>query len=156
MKRFHKVIAENRRAYFEYNILDKYEAGITLQGAEVKSVRAGNVSIKEGYGMAARGEVFLHNMYIAPYKFEARASFEPRRTRKLLLKESEIKRITGKVSQKGLTLIPLKVVLSGDWVKVEVGVAQPKKVYEKKEKIKAKTAKKEMERALLEKRKKGW
>ena len=140
-----KVIAANKKAFFDYEITDTFEAGIVLTGPEVKSVRLGNVSLKESYAVAKEGEIFLLNAHISPYKFAAENQ-EPARTRKLLLKASEIKTLIGKIQEKGLTLIPTKIYLKRGLIKVELGLGRGKKKYEKREKIKKKDIEREIER----------
>ena len=133
-----RVIARNKKARHNYEILEEYEAGIVLKGSEVKSVRAGKVSIVESFARVDGGELWLENMYIAPYD-NASGIFghEPRRKRKLLMHKNEIKRLAGKLAQKGLTLIPLEVYINDrGLVKVKLGLARGKKKYDKREAIK--------------------
>ncbi len=150
-----KIIERNKKAYHDYFIDETYEAGIALQGNEVKSVRAGKVSLKESFARIDGEEVFLHNMHISPYTFGRVEEQDPRRTRKLLLRKMEIKRLIGKTKEKGYTLIPLKVYFSNNFVKIELGLARGKKLYDKRRTIAEKTAKREVERALREKVKSG-
>ena len=140
-----KVIANNKKAYFDFFISDTIEAGIVLEGSEVKSIRAGGVSLNESYVKVIGNEVFLINAYIKP--FEKASSFAPdsKRTRKLLLNRNEILKLTQKVLEKGLTIVPLRVYLKGSLVKVEIGVGKGKKLYDKRETLKEKTAKREIE-----------
>jgi len=139
---------ENRKAYFNYEILEKIEAGIVLKGPEVKSLREGKGSIKEAFGRIENGEVFLHNFYIAPYS----ASLEkpdPLRKKKLLLAKREIKRLNRKLEEKGLTLIPLAVYFNKKGlVKVEIALAKGKKLYDKREKIKERDLQRDIERRM--------
>lgn len=146
-KPYYRVVAENRKARFDYNILETYEAGIALSGAEVKSIRLGRVNLKDSFALAERGEIWLYGVHISPYKFGTTQQ-KPRRRRKLLLKESELKRLIGTVAQKGLTLVPLKLYFVGDWAKVELALAKPKKKYEKREALRKKAIKREIEREL--------
>lgn len=139
-----KIIATNRKARFNYHILDTYEAGIELKGNEVKSLREGKVSINEAFATVKNGEIFVHNMHIAPYEFANRFAADPKRKRKLLLHKGEIIRIAKRVSEKGLTLIPLKVYFKNNRVKVELGICKGKKLYDKREDI----AKRDMEREM--------
>ncbi|HAW60395.1 MAG TPA: SsrA-binding protein [Actinobacteria bacterium] len=145
-----KVVATNKKAYHDYFIDETYEAGIALQGSEVKSVRAGRVSIKESFARVKDGEVFLHNMHIAPYEYGRLSEQDPRRTRKLLLHKLEIRRLIGGIKERGYTLVPLKVYFSGQVVKIELGLARGKKLYDKRRAIAEETAKREAERALSE------
>lgn len=140
-----KVIANNKKAYFDFFISDTIEAGIVLEGSEVKSIRAGGISLNESYVKVIGNEVFLINAYIKP--FEKASSFAPdsKRTRKLLLNRNEILKLTQKVLEKGLTIVPLRVYLKGSLVKVEIGVGKGKKLYDKRETLKEKTAKREIE-----------
>ena len=139
-----KVIANNKKAYFDFFISDNTEAGIELKGSEVKSIRAGGISLNESYVRVVGNEIFLINAFIKP--FEKSSSFVPdsRRTRKLLLRKSEIAK---KVSEKGLTIVPLKVYLKGNLVKVEIGIGKGKKLFDKRETLKEKTAQREIESA---------
>ena len=142
-----KVIANNKKAYFDFFISDNAEAGIELKGSEVKSIRAGGISLNESYVRVVGNEIFLINAFIKP--FEKSSSFVPdsRRTRKLLLRKSEIAKLSQKVSEKGLTIIPLKVYLKGNLVKVEIGIGKGKKLFDKRETLKEKTAQREIESA---------
>ncbi|MCM8829845.1 MAG: SsrA-binding protein SmpB [Candidatus Omnitrophica bacterium] len=139
---------ENKKAYFNYEILEKLEAGIVLKGPEVKSLREGRGSIKEAFGRIENGGVFLHNFYITPYP----ASFEkpdPLRKKKLLLDKREIKRLSRKLEEKGLTLIPLAVYFNKrGLVKVEIALAKGKKLYDKREKIKGRDVQRDIERRM--------
>ena len=142
-----KVIANNKKAYFDFFISDNTEAGIELKGSEVKSIRAGGISLNESYVRVVGNEIFLINAFIKP--FEKSSSFVPdsRRTRKLLLRKSEIAKLLQKVSEKGLTIGPLKVYLKGNLVKVEIGIGKGKKLFDKRETLKEKTAQREIESA---------
>lgn len=142
-----KVIANNKKAYFDFFISDNTEAGIELKGNEVKSIRAGGISLNESYVRVVGNEIFLINAFIKP--FEKSSSFVPdsRRTRKLLLRKSEIAKLLQKVSEKGLTIVPLKVYLKGNLVKVEIGIGKGKKLFDKRETLKEKTAQREIESA---------
>lgn len=141
-----KIVAENRRAQHDYEILEKYEAGLVLIGSEIKSIRAGEVSINEAFGKASGEELFLVNAYIAPYKQARVESYDPRRSRKLLLHKDEIKRLIGKLQQKGLVLVPLKLYLKNGWAKLELGLGKGKKLFDKREEIKKKEIKKKLKR----------
>lgn len=123
-----KLIANNKKAYYEYFIEDKFEAGVVLKGTEVKSIRMGRVNIKESYAQVTNGEVFIHGMHISPYEMGNRYNEDPIRPRKLLLHRREINRLIGYIQQKGLTLIPLKIYISPKGlVKVQLGVGRGKK-----------------------------
>ena len=139
---------KNRKAYFNYEILEKYEAGIVLKGTEVKSIRAGNVSINESYAGIRDNEVFIYNMDISPYNYSGPFNHEPKRVRKLLLKKSEIKRLIGSTSEKGLTLIPIRLYFKNGLVILEIGLARGKKLYDKRESIKKKMVEREISRAM--------
>ncbi len=140
-----KVIAENKKALFNYDLLEKLEAGISLLGSEVKSIREGRVSLKESFAEIRNGEVYLLNCHISPYEAANRFNHEPRRPRKLLLHKQEIKRLTGKIKEKGLTLIPTKVYFNEKGkVKIELALARGKRAFEKKEAIKARDVEREV------------
>lgn len=143
-----KIITNNKKAYFDYFISDQFEAGIVLEGSEVKSVRAGGVSINESYVKIINGEVFLINAYIKP--FEKSSSYTPdsRKTRKLLLSKQQIARYEKEVSEKGLTIVPLRVYLKDSLVKVEIGIGKGKKLYDKRETLKRKTTQREIDNAM--------
>lgn len=130
-----KIIAKNKKAYHDYFIEDKYEAGISLAGTEVKSIRMGKCSIKEAFVRAKEGQVSILNMHISPYEKGNIFNKDPRRTRKLLLHKYEINKIQGSVSQKGYTIVPLKVYLKGSLVKVQIGLGKGKKLYDKRQDI---------------------
>lgn len=130
-----KLIANNKKAYHDYFILDTYEAGISLAGTEVKSLRMGKCSIKESYVKIENGEVFIYGMHISPYEKGNIFNKDPLRARKLLLHKYEINKLLGKTKEKGIALIPLKVYFKGSLVKVEIGLAQGKKLYDKRQDI---------------------
>ena len=142
-----KVIAKNKKAKFDYHILDTYEAGIVLKGSEVKSVRQNKVSLSDAFAQVLGGEIFLFNMHISPYE-KAQDGLDAKRDRKLLLKKSEIRKIDGKLKNKGLTLIPLEVYTKKNLVKISLAVAKGKKKYEKREKIIKKEQKREIKKYL--------
>ncbi len=142
-------VATNRQASFRFNLLEKLEAGIVLQGSEVKSLRNGSVQLKDAYAEVREGEVWLRNMHIAPYD-PAREGHEPERPRKLLLHRREIERLIGKTAEKGLTLVPTRIYFSGSRAKVELAVAQGKDMFDKRRSIKDREQKREMQRALSE------
>ena len=137
-----KLIANNKKAYHDYFIEDKYEAGVALHGTEVKSIRMGKCSIKESFIRIERGEVFVYGMHISPYEKGNIFNKDPLRPKKLLLHREEINKMEGKISEKGFTLVPLQVYLKGSLVKVEIGIAKGKKLYDKRQDI----AKKDMRR----------
>jgi len=143
-----KIIATNKKAYHEYFIDDVYEAGLVLQGTEVKSVRAGQVSIKEAYCRIRNGEVFVENMNINPYEQGNRENHDPLRVRKLLLHGDEIVKLIKKVDEKGLSLVPTKIYFKNRRAKLEVGVGRGKKLYDKRETLKRKQADREASRAI--------
>ncbi|MDH7480907.1 MAG: SsrA-binding protein SmpB [Armatimonadota bacterium] len=143
-----KVIAINRRARHEYFIEETYEAGICLAGTEVKSVRAGKVSLQESFARVENGEVWLYNMYIAPYEFGTRFNLDPRRPRKLLLHRNEIRRLMAWTQQKGLTLIPLQLYFERGYAKIELGVCRGKKLYDKRQAIAERDARREALRSM--------
>jgi len=143
-----KIVATNRKALYNYHILDSFEAGMVLKGSEVKSLRMGKVSLRESFARTEGNKVFLYNLHIAPYTHQGIPGPEPTRPRKLLLHKREIKRLIGLTSQKGLTLIPLKIYFKEGRAKVEIALAKGKKKYDKREKLKRKTAQREIARAL--------
>ena len=141
-----KIIAENRAARHEYFVLETYEAGIELFGTEVKSIRMGKCSIKESFIRIEKGEVYIYGMHINPYEKGNIFNKDPLRVRKLLMHRVEINKLSGKIAEKGLTLIPLQVYFKGSLVKVEVGLARGKKLYDKRADIAKKDQKRETER----------
>ncbi|HTR44278.1 MAG TPA: SsrA-binding protein SmpB [Thermodesulfovibrionales bacterium] len=143
-----KIVCQNRKAFHDYSIEETVEAGIQLAGTEVKSLRDGKANLKDSYVLIKNDEVFLFNCHISPYSHGNIMNHEPLRTRKLLLHKEEIERIRGKALQKGYTMVPLKIYFKGSYAKVEVGLAKGKKVYEKRESIKEREAKRTIERAM--------
>lgn len=141
-----KLVANNKKAYHDYFIEDKYEAGIELFGTEVKSIRMGKCSIKESFIRIERGEMFLYGMHVNPYEKGNIFNKDPLRVRKLLLHKSEIVKLGAKIAEKGFTLVPLQVYFKGSLVKVEVGLAKGKKLYDKREDIAKKDQRRELER----------
>jgi len=141
-----KLICQNKKAWHNYFIEDKYQAGVSLLGSEVKSLREGKVNLGDSYGDIKRGEVFLVDAHISPYPQANRLNHDPLRTRKLLLHKKEIQRLIGKVQERGFTLIPLRLYFSNGRVKVELGLAKGKKLFDKRETLKRKTMEREMER----------
>lgn len=142
-----KIVCQNRKASHEYFIDEAIEAGLVLFGPEVKSLREGRASLVDGYARIKNGEAFLMNMHISPYPYAHYMDLDPKRTRKLLLSKREIKKLLGKTKEKGYSLIPLKVYFSGSWAKVEVGLARGKKKFDKRQDLKEKEMKREMEQA---------
>ncbi len=145
-----KVVATNRKAYHEYSIQDTVEAGLVLVGSEIKSIRAGRVSLQEGFVLFENGEAWLVNVHIAPYDPASRQNHEPKRKRKLLLHRREIERLQGRVQEKGYTLVPTRLYLKDGRAKVELGLGRGKKLYDKRETIAKKDSKRQIERALKE------
>lgn len=146
-----KVVTVNRKARHDYHILETFEAGIALTGTEVKSLRAGQANLKDSYACVENTELFLRNMHISPFEKGNRFNHDPKRTRKLLMHKREILRLLGRTREKGLALIPLKVYFNERGkVKVELALARGKKVYDKREDMAARDAKREMERAARE------
>lgn len=141
-----KMVANNKKALFDYFIEDKYEAGISLAGTEVKSLRMGHCSIKEAFIRIYKGEVYVYNMHISPYEKGNIFNRDPVRTRKLLLHRHEIRKLEGEITQKGYTMVPLNVYFKGSLVKVEVGLAKGKKLYDKRQDIAKKDQRREAER----------
>lgn len=142
----YKLIANNKKAYFDYFIEDTWEAGIALHGTEVKSVRMGKCSIKEAFIRVEDGEVFVYNMHISPYEKGNIFNKDPLRVKKLLLHRHEVNKILGEVTQKGYTLVPLQVYLKGSLVKVQVGLGRGKKLYDKRDTIAKKAQRREAEK----------
>ncbi len=147
-----KLIANNKKAYYDYFIEETYEAGISLVGTEVKSMRMGKCSLKESFIRIEHGEVFIYNMNISPYEKGNIFNRDPLRVRKLLLHRHEINKLAGRVAEKGYTIVPLRVYLKDRLVKVEIGLARGKKLYDKREAIAKKDQKREAEREIRGKR----
>jgi SsrA-binding protein len=143
-----KIVCTNKTARRDYFITDTYEAGIVLQGTEVKSLREGRANLKDSYAQIKDGELFLVNCHISPYTYGNQFNHDPTRPRKLLLHKKEIRRLIGKVAEKGFTLIPLKIYFKDGIAKVELGLAKGKKAYDKREDMKERDAQREVERAL--------
>ena len=141
-----KLIANNKKAYHDYFIEDKYEAGIVLHGTEVKSLRMGKCSIKESFIHADHGEIYIEHMHIAPYEKGNIFNKDPLRVKKLLLHKYEINKMAGKIQQQGYTLVPLNVYLSGSLVKIEVGLCRGKKLYDKRQDIAKRDQRREAEK----------
>ncbi len=141
-----KLIANNKKAYHDFFILDTYEAGIALHGTEVKSLRMGKCSIKESFIRIENGEVFIYGMHVSPYEKGNIFNKDPLRVKKLLLHKSEINKLLGKIKEKGMSVVPLKVYFKGSLVKVEIGLAKGKKLYDKRDDIAKKDQQREAER----------
>ena len=150
-----KLICQNKKARHDYHILTTYEAGMVLKGSEVKSCRAGKANLIDGYGRIKGGEIFLVNAHISPYSYANQLNHEPLRERKLLLHQSEIKKLYGKMRERGLSLIPLKMYFKNGKVKVEMAVAKGKKLHDKREDIKRKDFAREAEREFRGDKMKG-
>lgn len=148
-----KIIASNKKAYHDYFIDETYEAGMVLTGPEIKSIRAGQVNLKDSFCRLRGGEVFVDNLHISPYEFANRANpDDPTRERKLLLHGQEIDKLTRKVEEKGLSLVPTRLYLKNGRAKLEIGVARGKKLYDKRETLKRKQSEREAERAMRDHR----
>jgi SsrA-binding protein len=145
-----KVVATNRKAYHDYHIEETHEAGIVLTGTEIKSVRAGSVNLKDSYAVVKEGEAWLLNVHISPYDPASRQNVDPDRTRKLLMHRTEINRLMGRVQEKGLTIIPLRMYLKRNRAKVEVALVRGKRQYDKREAIARRETDREIQRALKE------
>lgn len=145
-----RVVATNRKARHEYHVLEDYEAGLVLTGTEVKSLRQGRCSLVDSYASFKDGELWLHNMHIAPYEQGNRYNVDSKRSRKLLLHRSELSRLIGAVAQKGLTIVPLKVYFSKQYVKVRIGLCRGKHAYDKRETIRRRDEERDLDRARKE------
>ena len=143
-----KVFATNKKAFHDYFILEKFEAGIVLLGTEVKAIREGKLNLKDSYAMVQGGEAFLFNCHISPYSHGNRENHDPTRTRKLLLHQKEIRKLIGKTQEKGLTVVPLRVYLKRGKVKIELGIARGKKQIDKRETVRRKEADREAAAAM--------
>lgn len=143
-----KIVCQNKKAFHDYSVEETMEAGVQLLGTEVKSLRDGKANLKDSYVLIKNSEVFLFNCHISPYSHGNIMNHDPLRTRKLLVHKKEIERLRGKAIQKGYTLIPLKIYFKGSYAKVEIGLAKGKRLYEKRETIKEREAKRTIERAM--------
>lgn len=148
-----KLIAQNKKAWHDYTIEETYEAGIVLQGTEIKSIRAGRINLRDSYARVVNGEVFVYNMHISPYEQGNRFNHDPTRTRKLLLHRREINKLIGLSKEQGYSLIPLKVYIKNGYAKVQIGLAKGKKKYDKREDLKRREAQRDIERAFRERQK---
>ena len=147
-----KNIAENRKAFHDYHILETYEAGVALLGTEVKSIREGNVNLRDSFARVESGEVWIYNVHINPYSHRGYSDHEPTRKRKLLLRRAEIRKLIGKTVEKGMTLVPVRLYFKSGRVKVAVGLAKGKKEYDKRETIKRREADRETRAAIKARR----
>lgn len=150
-----RIIATNRKASRDYNILEKLEAGIELRGTEVKSIRQGHISLDEGHAQVRDNQVFLHGVYILPYDHGNRFNHEPRRARRLLLHRREINRLIGQLAEKGQTLVPLKIYFKQGRVKVQLGLGKGKHHADRRQDLKRKAADREIARVIADKTKRG-
>ena len=145
-----KAVATNRKARHDYHILDTFEAGMVLSGSEIKSVRAGRVSLRESYVTVRNGELWLVNCHIAPYDQASRLNHEPRRERKLLMHRRQINRLARDVQEPGYTIVPLRMYLKNNWAKVEIGLVRGKRQYDKRQAIAKREADRQIQRTLKE------
>lgn len=143
-----KIVAENRKAFHEYFILDRFETGIVLTGTEIKSAREGKVQLRDAYAELEKGEVWLKNAHFSPYSHGNIWNHEPTKKRKLLMRRSEIRKLTGKTVEKGLTLIPLKMYLKNGWLKCELGLCRGKKTHDKRDSIAEREQEREAQKAM--------
>lgn len=144
-----KIVADNRQARFQYEILETYEAGVVLVGTEVKSIREGKANLRDGYALIRNGEVQLHNVHVSPHQTAAQFfNHDPRRTRKLLLNRQEIRKLIGRVEQDGLTLVPLKMYLKRGLVKIDLALVRGKKLHDKREDSRRRDDQREIQRAM--------
>ena len=147
-----KVLSSNRQAEHLYFLLERFEAGLALTGTEVKAIRGGKANLKDGYAVIRNGEAWLLNCHISPYEYGNRQNHDPMRKRKLLLHRQEIRRLTGKTVERGLTLIPTKIYLKGGKIKCEIALAKGKKLYDRRETERRKTADREARQAIKHRR----
>jgi len=147
-KQEHKLLADNRKAFHDYEIIEKYTAGIVLTGTEIKSIRKGSVNLKDGFARIEAGEIWLYNVHISPYENGNRYNHEPVRKRKLLLTKQEIKKLIGKTNESGFSIVPINMHLEHGFAKVEIALAKGKTLHDKRETISKKTAKREIEKAI--------
>lgn len=145
-----KVLATNRKAYHDYDVEETHEAGVALTGTEIKSVRAGSVNLRDSYAQVRNGEMWMMNVHIAPYEPASRQNPDPYRDRKLLMHRGEIMRLMGRVQEKGLTLVPLRMYLKNNHAKIEVGLVRGKRLYDKRQTIAKRESAREIERAVKE------
>jgi len=149
MANYYRVLAENRQARFNYEILETHETGIELLGTEVKSIKGGKANLRDAYGIVQKGQIMLLNMYISPHHTtSAYFNHEPTRTRRLLLHKDEIRKLIVAVQQKGLTLVPLKVYQKDGWIKVDLALVRQKKLHDKRDDMKKRDDKRDIERVM--------
>lgn len=148
-----KVVAQNKKARHDYHVEETFEAGIVLQGTEIKSIRAGRANLKDSFARVQNGELFLHNMHISTYEQGNRYNHDPLRTRKLLLHRKEINKLLGATKEQGYSIVPLKMYLKNGFAKLLIGLAKGKKHFDKRDDIKKKDAKREIERAFRDRQK---
>lgn len=148
-----RLVTDNRRAFHEYHILERFDAGLVLTGTEVKSLRMGKVNLTDAFARIENGEVWIYSMHVAPYSHGNIYNVDPMRRRKALLKKMEIARLYGKTKEKGLTLIPLKLYFDGDWAKIEIGLAKGKNLHDKRDALSKKEAQRDVQRELKERSK---
>lgn len=148
-----KQLAQNKKAYHDFFIEETFEAGIVLQGTEIKSIRKGKANLKDSFAKIERGELYLHNMHVSPYEQGNRYNHDPLRTRKLLLHRKEINKLIGETKEVGYTIVPLKLYLKNGYCKVLIGLGKGKKQYDKREDLKKKEAKRDIERAFRDRQK---
>ena len=147
-----KSVAENRKAFHDYHILETFEAGVALVGTEVKSIREGNVNLRDSFARVEGGEVWIYNVHINPYSHRGYSNHEPTRRRKLLLRRAEIRKLIGKTVERGMTLVPTRMYFSNGYVKVAIGLAKGKKAHDKRETVKRREAERETRAAVKERR----
>jgi SsrA-binding protein len=147
------LVAQNKKARHDYHIEETFEAGIVLKGTEIKSIRAGRVNLRDSFARVQQGEVYLHNMHVSPYEQGNRFNHDPLRTRKLLLHKKEISRLIGATKETGYSIVPLKLYIKNGFAKLLIGLGKGKKKYDKREDLKQKAAKREIERAFRERQK---
>jgi SsrA-binding protein len=143
-----KIINKNKKAYFDYEVLDEYKAGIILTGPEIKSIRSGNVNLRGAYVSVSSKEASIRGMNISRYKYDSNPDYDPFRVRKLLLKESELHKITNHLNTQGVTIVPLAIGLDGKYAKLQIGIARGKKKHDKRHAIKDRETKRQVERAI--------
>jgi len=143
-----KIIQKNKKAYFDYEVLDEYKAGIMLTGPEIKSIRSGNVNLRGAYVSVSSKEASIRGMNISHYKYDSNPDYDPFRVRKLLLKESELHKITNHLNTQGVTIVPLAIGLDGKYAKLQIGIARGKKKHDKRHAIKDRETKRQVERAI--------
>jgi SsrA-binding protein len=155
LSKYYKIAAENRKARFDFQIIEVFKAGLILQGTEVKSIRLGNANLKDSFARADKGQIWLHNLHISPYSQSDQNQIDPLRKRQILLNKKELVKLTAKVAEKGLTLVPLKVYFDGNWAKVDLALAKAKKKYEKRDTIRRREAEREIASAFKGKAHRG-